>query len=268
METSYLTRGEGRIAYDVQGEGPLVVCLPGMGDLRRVYRFLAPALVEAGFRVATMDLRGHGDSDDGFSTYDSVATGQDVLALIVHLGGPALIVSSSMTGGASVLAAANDPGKVAGLAMLGPVVRNSQAGGLGAFAQKVALAKPWGPTAWRTYYRSHYKTRPPADMAEHMRLMTQSLRRGDHWNSFVKTTRTNHAPAEARLAEVATKVLVIMGDRDPDFSDPQAEARFVGDELGGEVMVIPGAGHYPMAEFPDVVNPAIVDFARRVYAGA
>ena len=34
-----------------------------MGDLRSVYRFLAPELVGAGYRVATMDLRGHGDSD-------------------------------------------------------------------------------------------------------------------------------------------------------------------------------------------------------------
>ncbi len=65
--TQYLDRGEGRIAYDVTGSGPLVVAVPGMGDLRSSYRHLAPALVDAGFRVATMDLRGHGDSDTTFS---------------------------------------------------------------------------------------------------------------------------------------------------------------------------------------------------------
>ena len=42
-----------------------------MGDLRSVYRFLAPALVEARYRVATMDLRGHGDSDATFERYVS-----------------------------------------------------------------------------------------------------------------------------------------------------------------------------------------------------
>ena len=46
-----------------------------MGDLRSVYRFTVPALVDAGYRVATMDLRGHGDSDDSFSTFDDVAAG-------------------------------------------------------------------------------------------------------------------------------------------------------------------------------------------------
>jgi alpha-beta hydrolase superfamily lysophospholipase len=60
---SFVHRPEGRIGYDVGGEGPLVVLVPGMGDLRSAYRFLAPALRKEGFRVACTDLRGHGDSD-------------------------------------------------------------------------------------------------------------------------------------------------------------------------------------------------------------
>jgi hypothetical protein len=32
--TQYLDLPEGRIAYDVIGSGPLVIALPGMGDLR------------------------------------------------------------------------------------------------------------------------------------------------------------------------------------------------------------------------------------------
>lgn len=40
--TTYLDRPSGRIAYDRIGEGPLVICLPGMGDVRSVYRFLVP----------------------------------------------------------------------------------------------------------------------------------------------------------------------------------------------------------------------------------
>jgi alpha-beta hydrolase superfamily lysophospholipase len=58
--TSYLVRPEGRIGYDVAGTGPLLVLVPGMGDLRAGYRFLAPALRAAGYRVACAYLRGHG----------------------------------------------------------------------------------------------------------------------------------------------------------------------------------------------------------------
>src|SRR5690606_16948675 len=86
--TEFLELGDGRIAYDVAGEGPLVVMLPGLGDLRQEYRFLAPLLAQAGYRVATVDVRGHGESSVGWPRYDSVAVGQDLLALVDHLGGP------------------------------------------------------------------------------------------------------------------------------------------------------------------------------------
>ena len=81
--TRFLHRPGGRIGYDVRGDGPLVVCLPGMGDLRASFRHLAPALAAAGFRVATMDLRGHGDSDrpTAPAAYSTHKMSQDLLAV-------------------------------------------------------------------------------------------------------------------------------------------------------------------------------------------
>src|SRR5256885_3833215 len=69
LKTTYLARPHGRVGYDVAGAGPLVLLVPGMGDLRDTYRFLAPALRDAGYRVACTDLRGHGDSDVTFTSY-------------------------------------------------------------------------------------------------------------------------------------------------------------------------------------------------------
>ena len=60
--TEFLDIEGGRIGYDVTGQGPLIVLSPGIGDLRQSYRFLAPQLAQAGYRVATADLRGHGES--------------------------------------------------------------------------------------------------------------------------------------------------------------------------------------------------------------
>src|ERR1017187_5804403 len=88
--TSSLARPRGRIGYDVSGAGPLIVLVPGMGDLRAAYRFLAPALRAAGYRVACTDLRGHGDSDSGFSSYGDAETAGDLIALIEALGAPAI----------------------------------------------------------------------------------------------------------------------------------------------------------------------------------
>src|SRR5689334_6789066 len=95
MTTSYLSVDGGRIAYEVTGEGPLVVCVPGMGDVRQIFRHTVPALVGAGYRVASMDLRGHGESDATMADYGDAATARDLLALIAHLGGPAIVVGSS-----------------------------------------------------------------------------------------------------------------------------------------------------------------------------
>ena len=73
VTTQYLGREGGRIAYDVQGDGPLVICAPGMGDIRQTFRYLVPTLTAAGYRVATFDLRGHGDSDTSFTSFDDRA---------------------------------------------------------------------------------------------------------------------------------------------------------------------------------------------------
>ena len=51
-QTEYVERPEGRVSDDITGEGPLVVLVPGMGDLRAAYRFLAPALRDAGYGLA------------------------------------------------------------------------------------------------------------------------------------------------------------------------------------------------------------------------
>ena len=58
-----LDRPDGQVAYEVIGSrGQIVLCAPGIGDVRAQYRFLAPALVDAGYRVVLMDLRGLGES--------------------------------------------------------------------------------------------------------------------------------------------------------------------------------------------------------------
>jgi pimeloyl-ACP methyl ester carboxylesterase len=260
----FLDRPGGRVAYDVRGDGPLVVCVPGMGDLRSVYRALVPQLVDAGYRVAAMDLRGHGDSDATFDAYDDVAVGSDIVALVRELGGPALVVGNSMGAGAAAWAAAEAPHAVSGLVLVGPFVRNARVGRGAALAFRLALLRPWGPAAWNAWYARLYPGRRPADLDAHRARIRASLARPGRWSAFVATTGTSHAPVEARLGEVRTLALVVMGGRDPDFADPAAEAAWIADRLGGRTLVVPEAGHYPQAEFPEVVGPVIVGFAGEV----
>ncbi len=259
-----LQRPGGRITYDVSGSGPLVVCVPGMGELRTAYRYTVPALVAAGFRVVTMDLRGHGDSDATFDSYDDVAAGGDVLAVVEHLGGqPAILIGTSMGAGAAAWAASERPEVVLGLVLIGPFVRDVPINPLLRLAFRAAMAGPWARAVWASYLPKLYPGRRPADFDAHVSAITTSMRRPGYTEAFRATTRTSHAPVEERLAEVQAPVLVVMGDRDPDFPDPVAEARLVADRLSAEVLVVESAGHYPQAEFPEPVNGALVVFARR-----
>lgn len=265
-ETRLLTRPEGAIAYDVRGSGPLIVCVPGMGDVRSTYRHVAPALADAGFTVATMDLRGHGDSDVTFASYDDVAAATDALALIEHLeAGPALLVGNSMGAGAAVWAAAERPEAIAGVALLGPFVRNAPLNPLLAASFRVLMGGPWAAWAWNAYLPRLFPTGGPADLAEHRQRVRASLARPGAARAFRRTTRTSHAPAASRLDRVACPSLVIMGAADPDFPDPAAEAAWIEHSLGSRTVLLDGIGHYPQAEAAEATLAALVPFAREAH---
>src|SRR5277367_4942067 len=100
---TYVDVTGGRIAYEVVGQGPLVVLSPGMADTRSAYRFLAPLIANAGYRVASVDLRGHGESSTGWDSYSHADTAGDLIAVIQKLGGPAVIVGQSFSGGATTI---------------------------------------------------------------------------------------------------------------------------------------------------------------------
>ena len=121
--TEHLTIGENTIAYDLIGEGPLVVLAHGIGDSRHAYRFVAPALAAAGYRVANVDIRGCGESSLGWDSYSRTDIAGDLVALVRHLGGPAVIVGQSISGGAATIAAATAPDLITGLIELAPFTR-------------------------------------------------------------------------------------------------------------------------------------------------
>src|SRR5450755_2144476 len=120
----YLSIAGNTLAYDVTGQGPLVVLAHGIGDSRHSYRFLAPALAAAGYRVANVDIRGCGDSSLGWDDYSRTAIAGDLVALVHQLGGgPAVIIGQSISGGAATIAAATAPDLISGLIELAPFTR-------------------------------------------------------------------------------------------------------------------------------------------------
>lgn len=259
-ETQYLDLAGGRLAYDVTGpaDGPLVVCTPGLGDVRQVYRFLTPRLAEAGYRVATLDLRGSGESGTGWPGYDAPAIGGDILALVDELGGRAALIGNSYTGASVAWAAATAPDKVAGVLMFDPFTRVVTKSRFVRIAEKVVSRFA---AVWTMYYKYLYPTAKPADFDNYLGALRASLRRPGRMAVLRAMVAGTHEVTEPLLASVRCPVVVAMGTKDPDFPDPADEARQVANLLTGtpaRIETIADAGHYPFAEMPDAAAPVVL----------
>jgi pimeloyl-ACP methyl ester carboxylesterase len=55
-----------------------------------------------------------------------------------------------------------------------------------------------------------------------------------------------------------------MGERDPDFPDPRAEADWIARAMSARVVMVPEAGHYPQSQRPDITASATLSFLESV----
>lgn len=272
--TEYLTIGEETLAYDLSGEGPLVVLAHGMGDSRHAYRFIVPALVDAGYRVANLDIRGSGESSTGWEGYSRTDIAGDLVALVRDLGGPAVIVGHSISGGAATIAAATAPTLIAGVAELAPFTRRQSIDLKGLFRvtsyrsgmfhlAKVMMAGSL--TSWLAYLDLAIPSKPSDWDRERARIHT-ALSQTDRMAVLRAMAKTNPADAGAQLGNVRSPVLIIQGSADPDWPVPRAEGERIIADLPaglGELAVIEGAGHYPHAETPEKVLGLLLPFLGR-----
>jgi len=267
----HLDIGEGTIAYDLTGEGPLVVLAHGIGDSRHSYRFLAPALVAAGYRVANVDIRGCGDSSVGWDGYSRTDIAGDLVAVVRHVGGPAVIIGQSISGGAATIAAATAPDVITGVVELAPFTRaqSIDVGGLVRVKRfrsgytRLARTMVLGSVpAWTKYLDVAVPVKP-VDWDDELARITDKLGEPGRMKALQAMCKANPGDAGAQLVNVSCPVLVIEGSADPDWADPRAEGERILADLPrglGELAVIDGAGHYPHTQTPDEVLALALPF--------
>ncbi|MFD0560341.1 pimeloyl-ACP methyl ester carboxylesterase [Stackebrandtia endophytica] len=262
MSTQQLHLPDGTIAYDLSGpaDGRLAVLVHGLGDTRASYRFLAPALAAAGFRVATMDVRGYGDSSLNWPEYSTPAVARDITELVRHLTDrPAVLAGHSFAAGAVAMVAGRNPELVDRLVMLGPAVTHEPMNPFLGTAAKFMTAYV---TPWIMYYRSLYPGPKPADFTSYLSDLKASLKRPGRMVP-VKRLMASLTPAnDADLSLVTAPTAIVMGGKDGDFADPAAEADKIAADLAGpaEVTVLPVSGHYPHADDAKATNSIVVRF--------
>jgi pimeloyl-ACP methyl ester carboxylesterase len=183
-----------------------------------------------------------------------------VLALIEELGGPAVVVGNSMGAGAAAWAAAERPDLISDLVLVGPFVRNPEVSAINRAVLRFAMTPAWAALSWKAYLPRLYAGHKPADLDRYLGNVHQSLKRPGYAKAFAATTRTDHAQVQARLGDVQARTLVVMGELDPDFPSPRAEADWIAATLHGKSVMVADAGHYPQSQQPEVVTSAIVGF--------
>lgn len=266
VTTFFVEVDGGRIACDdTGGDGPLIVAIPGMGDVRAEYRYLSPLLVAAGYRVVTMDIRGHGDSSVRWDDYSARAVGSDALAVARHLGRTEVFLfGNSFAAGSALWAAREAPECVRGVVLLGPIVRDGPPSVVTRLALALGFGGPWRVWFWLTYWNSLFTLAKPPDHERYRRALDKALRGPGRMEALRMMVGLSKAETASIVGSVRVPALVIMGSRDPDFRDARDEAAWLAGQLGCASLIIEGAGHYPHVEAPGQFAAALVDFLGRL----
>jgi pimeloyl-ACP methyl ester carboxylesterase len=129
FDRSFNVNGQ-RLVFDLYGESsaPLVVYLSGLLLDAELNRGIAQALAEQGYRVALLDLLGHGRSDKPThaASYRIDSYAEQVIALMDHLGAERAVLGGiSLGANVSLFAAAQHPERVEALVLEMPVLERA-----------------------------------------------------------------------------------------------------------------------------------------------
>ncbi|SFW81630.1 alpha/beta fold hydrolase [Amycolatopsis australiensis] len=206
-----------RLWYTEFGSGDKVVVLThGIMLTRRMHAPLARRLARAGFRVVTLDLLGHGDSDRPAESwlYSMPAFAEQTVALLDHLEVPSAVIGGTSLGAnVSLEVAVAAPARARGLIVEMPVLDNAIVAGLATFAPLLMAARFLPVTV------------------QAVALAASLVPHGNQWVDVVTDTLSQRpapmaallhgvlfgriAPPKSARRKITTRALVIGHQRDP-----------------------------------------------------
>ncbi|KAG9298110.1 hypothetical protein G9A89_000803 [Geosiphon pyriformis] len=261
------------IAYEDTGETedkslPVLLLVPGIGDFRQTYRFMAPKFNNDGYRIICMDLRGQGQSSTSFTSFTPEDVAVDMKSVLDHAQvNTKVAIFGSSLGGASVsIFASKYPDKTHSTVLLDAFLRDMPADKFMRPLTNILFIPPWGAFFWTMYWKSLFtaKDRIPMDhetIAKALKSNLQEKGRIYAVRSFLKATKN---PTWAIIPEVTAPVLAIYGEKDPDFTNVKAEAEIVRPQFMKarlfQTDFLDGLGHYPQAEDPEKTYTIVKKF--------
>ncbi len=267
------------------GDGPLALCLHGFPDSAKTYRYLLPALADAGFRAVAPWMRGYAPTavpEDG--RYQTAVLGLDACALHEALGGDAeaVIVGHDWGAMAAYVAANHEPERWRRVVTMAVPPAGAVAGGFMTYQQ---LKK-----SWYMFFFQHGLAdvvvgmddlafidglwadwSPGYGAADDLPRVKDALRDPANLAAAIGYYRANFGTVPKDPALEAIDALAANPPSQPVLylhgaDDGCLGADVVGDAAaflpaaGSGFEVVPGTGHFLHVEAPAVVNPKVVGF--------
>ncbi|WP_270937422.1 alpha/beta fold hydrolase [Falsiroseomonas oryzae] len=261
-----LLRLEGRrIACDLLGErGRRAVCLVhSLGADMTMWAEQVPALLEAGFAVLRIELRGHGGSDAPPGPYSMQALGEDLAFVLDRLAlGPVDYVGLSLGGMAGQALALDRPELLRSIVICDALPESLP-----------DAAAIWGP---RIRAVREAGSCAPIAQATIERWLTPEFRAAHpaRWDEILETIAATEAEGYAGCAEAISAfshvarlpglrvpALVVCGEHDHAVPPSEGEriAKLVPD---GRFVMVEGARHLPNVEKPEAFNGLLLGWLR------
>lgn len=253
------------LSGEVAGEGPCVLALHGLTASRRYVLHGSRTVERSGYRVATYDARGHGQSDPAptAADYRYADYADDAVAVLDHLGvDRAVLVGHSMGAHTAARVALLHPDRVAALVIGGPAHLgrpSEQLDRWDALADGLARGGPEGmlaaleplnvPEAWAGSLRT---------------VILQRL--GKHAHPLAVADALRATPRSAAfdgldaLAAIRAPTLVVGSRDEVDPDHPLAVAREYAERIPGARLAVEAEGEAPLAWRGGALSRTILDF--------
>lgn len=257
----YATVNGLRLHYEIDGGGPTVLLLHPVGLDLTCWDSQVGALVP-GFGVLRVDLRGHGRSDVPPPPYSLRGFAADVHSLLQQLQlAPAHVIGLSLGGMVAQILAMEYPNDVRSLVLadtnstLAPEARRTMIE-RGEAAKRAGMASVIESTLSRWF--------TPGFMGSEVVARCRERLLADDVQGWTATWQAISAlDTEPRLKEIGVPTLVMIGE--VDLSVPVSRAQAMADQIpGAAVHVLAGAPHMAPLERPDLFNPPVLEFLRKV----
>jgi 3-oxoadipate enol-lactonase len=256
------------LSYGDQGSGPAVILLHGFPLTRSMWEPQQEALVQAGFRLVTPDLRGFGESDAPEGPYSMSLFADDIIALLDYLEIDRAVIGGMSMGGYILLNLLERyPERVVAACF---ITTRSTSDSEAAKAGRLALLERTKRNGTRTVAELSTATllagetleRNPELVNTVYRWMTSADIKGIEGALHALLDRKDYT---SLLVYFDLPTLVIGADQDSAVQ-PEDLRILVEGLPNSELCVIPRAGHMANLEQPEAFNNCLLRFLHRVYA--